>query len=103
MSPQPDYKKLEKKTIMTMYISIAFFTFGLVAIAILLGILISQSKGESTWLRWIPLLAALPVNLVIASVFSKKTTKKIVALRSARQASLEVNPETNSTGVSEDE
>ena len=103
MSLQPDYKRLEQKSIMTMYINIAFFTVGLVVIAILLGILISQSKGESTWLSWIPLLAALPVNLTIASVFSKKTTKKVVALHKARQASLEVNPEANSTDDSDNE
>ena len=73
--------KQERKVMLTMFLSVGIFTLSLVLIAILSGVLIGQYTGKQTLLSWVPLFIALPVNMFMASVFSRKAARKLFQIR----------------------
>ena len=73
--------KQERKVMLTMFLSVGIFTLSLVLIAVLSGVLIGQYAGKQTLLSWIPIFVALPVNMFMASVFSRKAARKLFQIR----------------------
>ena len=76
--------KQERKVMLTMFLSIGVFTILLVLIAVLSGAAITQYSGKQTILSWVPLFAALPVNMFIASIFSRKAARKLFQIRNTQ-------------------
>ncbi|MCD6475653.1 MAG: hypothetical protein J7K85_05225 [Anaerolineaceae bacterium] len=73
--------KQERKVMLTMFLSVGAFTFSLVLLAVLSGVAINQYTGKQTILNWVPLFVALPINMYMASVFSRKAARKLFQIR----------------------
>ena len=96
MNNSPGKNKQERKVMLTMFLSVGIFTFSLVLLAILSGVAINQCTGKQTILNWVPLFAALPVNMFMASVFSRKAARKLFQIRNTPTPAEEQN--TNEQG-----
>ena len=77
--------KESRKIITTLFLKVAGYSLGIVIVAILLGALITQIKGEQTILSWLPLIFCLPINLYLTSNISKKTISRLLELRQSEQ------------------
>lgn len=76
-----DKNKQERKVMLTMFLSVGVFTFSLVIIAILSGIAIDKWVGKQSILNWIPLFIALPINMLVTTIFSRKAARKLFQIR----------------------
>ena len=81
MKNSKDKNKQERKVMLSMFLSIGVFSILLVLAAILSGAAITRCSGKQTILSWVPLFAALPVNLLMASVFSRKAARKLFQIK----------------------
>ena len=64
-----------------LFLQVAGFTIGLIALAIILGMLIARSFGGQTLLSWLPLAIALPLNLFISTRLAQRSIQRIINIR----------------------
>lgn len=74
-------KKQTRRIMAGLFMQVAGLTVGVIVMAILIGMWIGQQTGEQSFLNWLPLFIALPINLWISSRLGKIAVHRITTLR----------------------
>jgi len=74
-----------RKIITQLFLKVAGYSLGIVILAIILGAVITQIRGEQTIISWLPLIFCLPINLYLTSKISKEAISRLLELRQTEQ------------------